>query len=141
MAKKLDKKVVKKIAVKPKLKKAILKTKPKVGTLTRIYTKKCPLKLYEDLNRIAPSSVLRAGAQHMEDRAAQYDTPGGERSMDRTVKMFNMLTGHNLSETEGWKFMTLLKLVRSATGPFKKDDYEDLVAYGALAAESHSICK
>lgn len=87
---------------------------------------------------IKPSNMLRASAQHIEDRAKKYDTEDGERSMEKTVEMFNTLTGHELTETEGWKFMELLKMVRSCHGPFNKDDYEDRAAYAALAAESHS---
>lgn len=142
--KKVTKAQVKKITVKPKIKKAILKTKPKAGTLTRVYTKKHSALFTSTVNipvPVKPTEVLRAGARHMEDRASQYDRPEGERSMDHTVKMFNILTGHNLTETEGWKFMALLKLVRASTGPFKLDNYEDLTAYGALAAESHSVGK
>jgi hypothetical protein len=87
---------------------------------------------------VKPEKILRAGAQHIEDRATQRDSEDGERSMGKTVEMFNTLTGHELTETEGWKFMSLLKMVRSVTGPFTIDDYEDGAAYIALAAESHS---
>ena len=69
---------------------------------------------------------FRNRRKEMRDRAAQPDvslgapnsTLGsgtgqpGERSMASTVKAFNALTGHNLTESEGWEFMVLLKLVR-----------------------------
>jgi hypothetical protein len=42
----------------------------------------------------APSLLMRA-KQHMDDRAATYDQPGGERSMGKTVEMFNIATGRN----------------------------------------------
>lgn len=137
---------MRKIAVKPKkpvkklVKKPVKKvTKAKVKKAIKLVRKVGPIIALP--RQVEPSKVLRAGAQHMEDRASQYDRPEGERSMENTVKMFNILTGHNLTETEGWKFMSLLKLVRASTGPFKLDNYEDLVAYGALAAESHSVGK
>jgi hypothetical protein len=84
-----------------------------------------------------PSDVLRAAAQHMEDRAATYDSPGGERSMAKAVNMFNILKGDDYFTTElGWMFMAILKMVRSQQGDFNIDNYEDLAAYAALAAES-----
>ena len=82
-----------------------------------------------------PSDVLRAAAQHMEERASTYDTPGGERSMGKTVAMFNELCNNNVTIEQGWMFMAILKMVRSQQGNFKLDNYEDLAAYAALAAE------
>lgn len=81
---------------------------------------------------------MRKGMGHMDDRASQYDAPEGERSMGKTVSMFNILTGHSLTETEGWKFMQVLKMVRSCQGDFREDNYEDGSAYAALAGESHA---
>ena len=54
--------------------------------------------------------ILRKGAQHIEDRAASRDQPKGERSMARCVKAFNAMFGKDLTETEGWQFMELLKM-------------------------------
>ena len=79
---------------------------------------------------------LNQAAQHMNDRAATYDAPQGERSMGKTVAAFNALTGRNLSETEGWLFMSLLKMARANQGAFRLDNYEDLVAYTALMGEA-----
>ena len=78
---------------------------------------------------------LERAAVHLKDRALTYDNPEGERSMDATVEMFNVLTGHNLGVEEGWAFMTILKLVRSQQGQFKADNYEDGAAYFALMGE------
>ena len=74
--------------------------------------------------------------KEMEKREDVYDSPGGERSMERTVAVFNELTGHNLTEEQGWKFMCCLKLVRSGKGKFQADDYIDLSAYAGLAGEA-----
>ncbi len=89
-----------------------------------------------------PSDVLRAAAQHMEDRAATYDSPAGERSMMKIVEMFNTLCRGDqfgnesyMSTEQGWMFMALVKMVRSQQGEFKLDNYEDLAAYAALAGE------
>lgn len=81
-------------------------------------------------------SILRAGAQHIEDRAASRDLPEGERSMARAVKAFNAMFGTNLTEVQGWQFMELLKMSRSAAGAHNPDDYEDAAAYAALAGEA-----
>lgn len=92
--------------------------------------------IYKESGKVKPSDVLRSGAQHMEDRAATYDKPEGERSMSATVQAFNAITGCDLTEEQGWLFMVQLKAVRSQQGDFKLDNYEDLCAYGALMAES-----
>ena len=84
------------------------------------------------------ADIMKAGLGHMEDRAREYDSEGGERSMAKTVAAFNIITGHSLTETEGWKFMELLKMVRSCHGEFNPDTYEDRAAYAALAGESHA---
>lgn len=83
----------------------------------------------------APEFLAQAKA-HMEDRAATYDNPEGERSMGKTIEAFNAITGKNLTETDGWLLMTLLKAVRANQGEFKSDNYEDLTAYAALLGES-----
>lgn len=80
--------------------------------------------------------ILQAGLGHMNDRAATYDKPDGERSMGATVEAFHAITGHVMSEEEGWLFMALLKLVRSQQGAFRADSYEDGAAYFALMGEA-----
>ena len=85
--------------------------------------------------RSAPDYLESARAE-MEDRAASRDQPGGERSMRRAVEAFNALYGKDLSEEQGWQFMSLLKKARGAQGEYRESDYTDDVAYCALAAES-----
>ena len=80
--------------------------------------------------------ILKQAAEHMEDRAATYDAPEGERSMSKTIIAFNTLYGTSLTEEQGWAFMVLLKLVRSSQGGYRADNYEDLTAYSALMGES-----
>lgn len=55
--------------------------------------------------------------------------------MGRTVKAFNAITSHTLTEEQGWLFMGLLKMVRSQSGDFKADNFEDEAAYAALRGE------
>lgn len=87
---------------------------------------------------LAPELLGRA-ARHMHERASTYDKPEGERSMGRAVAAFNAITGRDVRESEGWLFMSLLKLVRSETrvAPHQ-DSLEDNIAYSALYAEARS---
>ena len=84
------------------------------------------------------NEILRNGAQHIEDRASSRDTEDGERSMKRCVEAFNALEGTTLTEAQGWRFMVVLKQARATAGKFNIDDYEDMAAYAALAAECES---
>ena len=81
-------------------------------------------------------SILRKAADLIEDRAKQRDQPNGEKSMLKTVQAFNAIYGTTLTEVQGWHFMELLKMTRSAYGVYVADDFEDKVAYAALAAEA-----
>lgn len=85
---------------------------------------------------MSASDILTRAAGHIADRAASRDQDGGERSMGRAVTAFNALYGYGLTETQGWAFMAVLKLARSAEGDYHADDYEDGAAYMALAGES-----
>lgn len=90
---------------------------------------------------ITADEILNNAAAEMQDRAASRDTPEGERSMGRCVKAFNAMFGTELTETQGWQFMELLKMARSAGGAFRLDDFTDGVAYAALAGESEARLK
>lgn len=89
----------------------------------------------ENKGRVAAKEILQKAASHMENRAATYDKPDGERSMGKTVAAFNAITGHALTEEQGWLLMGLLKMARSQQGAFKIDNYEDESAYAALRGE------
>ena len=90
---------------------------------------------------IVADAIIRNAAAEMLDRAAFRDTPEGERSMGRCVKAFNAMFGTELTETQGWQFMELLKMARSVGGGFRLDDFTDGVAYAALAGESEARLK
>ena len=92
-----------------------------------------------DTTQLSALSFLNNAANHMAERAVQYDSPNGERSIAATVTAFNAATGLNLTEAQGWFFMLMLKAVRSQQGEFKADSFEDLVAYAALAGEAASV--
>lgn len=73
----------------------------------------------------------------MDERGKQYDQPEGERSMLKTVHVFNTITGNSLSEGEGWLFQQILKDVRQwQRESYHEDSAEDCVAYAALKAEA-----
>lgn len=93
----------------------------------------------EAMKPVSAADILRKGAQHIEDRAASRDIPEGERSMLRCVKAFNTMFGKDLTEVQGWQFMELLKMSRSAVGSHNPDDFEDGTAYAALAGEAAAI--
>lgn len=82
--------------------------------------------------------ILLKAARTISDRGKTYDPNGErERSMDKVVAIFNIVTNHKLTEQQGWLFMQLLKIVRANmnTTPHE-DSLLDLVAYSALGAES-----
>lgn len=91
---------------------------------------------------------LNEAAQTMIERGKTYDSEeitgiGGEdkkeRSMGKTIVAFNAITKHELTESEGWLLMTLLKQVRQfSQEEFHEDSALDGVAYTALLAESLS---
>lgn len=83
------------------------------------------------------AELLGRAAMHMHDRASTYDALGGERSMGKCVAAFNAITGHALTESEGWLLMALLKAVRAQTrSEPHQDSLEDMIAYAALYAEA-----
>ncbi|UZV39839.1 hypothetical protein [Xanthomonas virus PB119] len=84
------------------------------------------------------SEILQAGINTLGQRAADRDVQE-ERSMARVVALFNLKHGMQMTEAQGWNFMTTLKEVRALTGgKFRPDDYIDQVNYIALEAECRS---
>lgn len=82
---------------------------------------------------VTAPAILRTAADIIEGRGAKRDR-AGERSMARTVGAFNRLTGRDLSESDGWMFMVLLKLAREQHG-HDPDNAIDAAAYCALHGE------
>ena len=87
--------------------------------------------------------VLATLQQRGEDNG--YDKKAGqvteERSAVQIAQVFNALTGHNLSTTDAWTFLQVLKLVRlenqikSGSGDML-DTCTDMVSYSLLKSES-----
>uniref|UniRef100_UPI001FC9C8C0 hypothetical protein n=1 Tax=Pseudomonas sichuanensis TaxID=2213015 RepID=UPI001FC9C8C0 len=66
-----------------------------------------------DLIEVKKSTdFLQAAIDVQAERGKQYDAPDGTRSMVKTVQAFNAITGHNLTEAEGWLLMQIVKDVR-----------------------------
>lgn len=84
-----------------------------------------------------PSDWLREAADTLDERGKQYDASGSERSMAKTVAIFNILTKNSLTVAEGWQFMKVLKDVRlwSNTDVAHVDSIVDNLGYTALLAE------
>ena len=100
---------------------------------------KTPTTIEQPTARLVPTApdLLDKAAAHMRERAATYDSPGGERSMAKTVELFNLHHDMALTEAQGWHFMQILKDVRlfSAKG-YHADSAEDKIAYAALMSEA-----
>ena len=80
--------------------------------------------------------ILDKAAHHMRELAATYDQPEGERSMAKTVAVFNVFHGTNLTEEQGWHFMQIVKDVRFFTkDSYHHDSVVDGVNYAALRGE------
>ena len=85
------------------------------------------------------SSVFLCLAQEiLKERAKEYESPKGEKSMEQITHLFNTLFNKDLTPTQGYVFMVLLKLVRATKRGFKEDTYIDAINYIALAGEEAS---
>ena len=87
--------------------------------------------------KVTAEDTLDCGIECLKQRGEGYDSCK-ERSMTKTVAMFNELTSHKITETDGWQFMVLLKMVRHQQGEYNHDNLFDGVNYMALAVESAS---
>lgn len=81
------------------------------------------------------ADILQRSAELLIERGKQYDTADGRSSMDRAVAAFNAITGHSLTEAEGWLLMQCVKDARQwARGGYHADSAEDCIAFAALKA-------
>lgn len=131
MKKVVKKKVVKKVAY------ASAKRGPKPKAKPVVVEKP----VSEAIEPVTSVGFLLRATQIQENRAKQYDQPGGERSMGRTVAAFNLITNRTsdraLTESEGWLLLQILKDVRDrTTAEPHRDSLEDKVSYSALGAEA-----
>ncbi len=82
------------------------------------------------------AEILKTGIDVQESRGVERDAPDGERTMGKIISAFNILEGTELTETQGWRFMVVLKLARAVNGALNIDDYVDMASYSSLAGES-----
>ena len=83
------------------------------------------------------SKIADSALKHIRERAETYDQPTGERSAAKTAKAFNAITGKDITESEVWLLLQLLKDVRQwSREDYHQDSAEDCIAYAALKAES-----
>jgi hypothetical protein len=87
-------------------------------------------------HRYTAAAHLDAVRAVIGERGKRRDLPKGERTMARCVRAFNTLTDNQLSVTDGWLFMQVLKLCRMRAGRYTPDDYLDNTGYSALMAEA-----
>lgn len=83
------------------------------------------------------SDYLKDGADLLSERGKQYDKSGQERSMEKIVRIFNDMTGQDLTTVQGWYFMQVLKDVRFFQNQIKAhaDSLLDKINYAALMTE------
>lgn len=83
------------------------------------------------------SEIADSALKHIRERAETYDQPTGERSAAKTAKAFNAITGKDITESEVWLLLQLLKDVRQwSREDYHQDSAEDCIAYAALKDES-----
>lgn len=102
-------------------------------------------KLIDNMKAILKKEEAPATAQDflqraidlLSERGKDYDQEE-ERSMVKTVQAFNIITGRDLTEEEGWLLQQILKDVRQWTDPstFHRDSAEDCISYASLKAEA-----
>lgn len=81
--------------------------------------------------------IADAALQHMRERAVTYEQPEGERSAEKIAIAFNAITGKDLTESEVFLILQILKDVRQwAKQEYHQDSAEDCIGYSALKAEA-----
>lgn len=99
----------------------------------------CVIEVADESQAMRSVDFLRAAEAIQGERAREYDQPDGERSMAKTVAMFNIVSGMDLKESDGWLFMSLLKIVRDQSRvDVHIDACKDFVSYSALYGEARS---
>lgn len=82
-------------------------------------------------------AYLERAQELLGERGKSYDTDSGERYMANAVAAFNAITGHTLTEGDGWLMLQVVKDCRQwRRAEFHRDSAEDCVAYAALKAEA-----
>ena len=118
---------------------------PRVDTYKSEFGIEPPISLndqYAEIEKVrqshrTASEIADSALKHIRERAETYDQPTGERSAAKTAKAFNAITGKDITESEVWLLLQLLKDVRQwSREDYHQDSAEDCIAYAALKAES-----
>lgn len=109
----------------------------KNGAITRVVNCNVSNKSKPQSFHKTASDYLKDGADLLSERGKQYDKSGQERSMEKIVRIFNDMTGQDLTTVQGWYFMQVLKDVRFFQNQIKAhaDSLLDKISYAALLAE------
>lgn len=97
------------------------------------------MSLIQKLAEKALATLKQRGEQNSYDK--KPGTAQEERSAAQIARVFNELTGHNLSTTDAWTFLQVLKLVRmenqikTGSGDLL-DSCNDMISYSLLKAET-----
>ncbi|WNA15564.1 hypothetical protein [Acinetobacter phage HFM1] len=101
------------------------------------YMDGCAFGKTQEITERNASDIADAALKHIRERAVNYDQADGERSAAKTAKAFNAITGKDITESEVWLMLQLLKDVRQwSRDEYHVDSAEDCIAYAALKAES-----
>lgn len=98
--------------------------------------KKRPVFAVDRRSRVKAQDVLTKGLNGLTEHEADRDS-GDERSITKAVQMFNVLYDKDLTDEQGWMFMTMVKQSRSIRG-YNPDNYVDGAAFFALSGEAAS---
>lgn len=80
---------------------------------------------------------LDRASELLGERGKEYDSRKEERSAGKVAVAFNTITGKDLTASEVWLILQLLKDVRQWSSPgYHRDSAEDSVAYASLKAEA-----
>ena len=71
------------------------------------------------------------------DRNKDYGEP--YQNLGQTAALWAAYTGYEFTPEMVANCMVLVKLARTANGPYKQDNYVDAAAYAAIAAECRHI--
>ena len=123
----------------------IIDDEPRVDTYKSEFGIEPPISIndqYAEIEKVrqshrTASEIADSALKHIRERAETYDQPTGERSAAKTAKAFNAITGKDITESEVWLLLQLLKDVRQwSREDYHQDSAEDCIAYAALKAES-----
>ena len=81
--------------------------------------------------------VIVKATNTIRSRGQDYDSPEGERSGGKAAAAFSAITGKQISASEVYLLLQIVKDVRQWTSPqYHEDSAIDCIAYAGLKAES-----